>query len=146
MFENKTDDLPVKAVLACVDTGEFDAETSIDELAELIMEAKNTVEDSICRIAQKARAAGMYMIIATQRPSSKVVDGVIKANLPTRVAFTVASHIDSMNILDVSGAQDLIGKGDMLFQQGGYLKRLQGAFISTDEIAKVVDYILENNK
>ena len=118
----------------------------IDEYADMVTNKDfKYLGTNIQRIAQKARAAGMYMIIATQRPSAKVVDGVIKANLPSRIAFTVASHIDSMNILDVSGAQDLIGKGDMLFETGGYLKRLQAPFISTDEIAKVVDYIVEKN-
>ncbi len=118
----------------------------IDEYADMVTNKDfKYVGTNIQRIAQKARAAGMYMIIATQRPSAKVVDGVIKANLPSRIGFTVASHIDSMNILDVSGAQDLIGKGDMLFETGGYLKRLQAPFISTDEIAKVVDYIIEKN-
>lgn len=115
----------------------------IDEYADMVSnKGYKELAGNIQRIAQKARAAGMYMFIATQRPSAKVIDGVIKANLPSRVAFSVASHIDSMNILDVSGAEDLIGAGDMLFQQGGYLKRLQAPFISTEEIARVVDSIL----
>ena len=115
----------------------------IDEYADMVSnKGYKELAANIQRIAQKARAAGMYMIIATQRPSVKVIDGVIKANLPSRIAFSVASHIDSMNILDASGAEDLIGAGDMLFEQGGYIKRLQSPYISTEEIGRVADSII----
>lgn len=115
----------------------------IDEYADMVSnKGYKELAANIQRIAQKARAAGMYMLIATQRPSAKVIDGVIKANLPSRIAFSVASHIDSMNILDASGAEDLIGAGDMLFEQGGYIKRLQSPYISTEEIGRVADSIL----
>lgn len=115
----------------------------IDEYADMVSnKGYKELAANIQRIAQKARAAGMYMLIATQRPSAKVIDGVIKANLPSRIAFSVASHIDSMNILDASGAEDLIGAGDMLFEQGGYIRRLQSPYVSTEEIGKVADYIL----
>lgn len=114
----------------------------IDEYADMVSnKGYKELAANIQRIAQKARAAGMYMIIATQRPSAKVIDGVIKANLPSRIAFSVASHIDSMNILDASGAEDLIGAGDMLFEQGGYIRRLQSPYISTEEIGRVVDSV-----
>ncbi len=114
----------------------------IDEYADMVSEkGYKELAGNIQRIAQKARAAGMYMLIATQRPSAKVIDGVIKANLPSRIAFSVASHIDSMNILDASGAEDLIGAGDMLFEQGGYIRRLQSPYIGTEEIGRVVDAI-----
>ncbi len=115
----------------------------IDEYADMVSnKGYKELAANIQRIAQKARAAGMYMIIATQRPSAKVIDGVIKANLPSRIAFSVASHIDSMNILDASGAEDLIGAGDMLFEQGGYIRRLQSPYISTEEIGRVADAII----
>ena len=115
----------------------------IDEYADMVSDkGYKELAANIQRIAQKARAAGMYMIIATQRPSAKVIDGVIKANLPSRIAFSVASHIDSMNILDASGAEDLIGAGDMLFEQGGYIKRLQSPYIGTEEIGRVADSII----
>lgn len=115
----------------------------IDEYADMVSnKGYKELAVNIQRIAQKARAAGMYMFIATQRPSAKVIDGVIKANLPSRIAFSVASHVDSMNILDAIGAEDLIGAGDMLFEQGGYIKRLQAPYISTEEIGRVADAIL----
>ena len=115
----------------------------IDELADLMMTAPNEVEDSINRIAAKARAAGMHLIIATQRPSVDVVTGVIKANIPTRIAFAVSSQIDSRTILDSSGAEKLLGRGDMLFSPVGSAKpnRIQGCFVSDEEVEAVVEYI-----
>ena len=115
----------------------------IDELADLMMTAPNEVEDSINRIAAKARAAGMHLIIATQRPSVDVVTGVIKANIPTRIAFAVSSQIDSRTILDSAGAEKLLGRGDMLFSPVGSNKpnRIQGCFVSDEEVEAVVDFI-----
>ncbi|MEE1073940.1 MAG: DNA translocase FtsK, partial [Acutalibacteraceae bacterium] len=115
----------------------------IDELADLMMTAPNEVEDSINRIAAKARAAGMHLIIATQRPSVDVVTGVIKANIPTRIAFAVSSQIDSRTILDTAGAEKLLGRGDMLFSPVGSTKpnRIQGCFVSDEEVEAVVEFI-----
>lgn len=118
----------------------------IDELADLMMVAKGDVEDAICRLAQKARAAGMHLVIATQRPSVDVITGLIKANIPSRIAFAVSSQVDSRTILDQIGAEKLLGKGDMLFYPTGAPKpiRIQGAFISDKEVEKVVNFLKAN--
>ena len=118
----------------------------IDELADLMMVAKKEVEDAICRLAQMARAAGMHLVIATQRPSVDVITGIIKANIPSRIAFAVSSQVDSRTILDSAGAEKLLGKGDMLFYPIGASKptRIQGAFIDDKEVEKIVDFLKAN--
>ncbi len=120
----------------------------IDELADLMMTAPDNVEDSICRLMQKARAAGMHVIIGTQRPSVDVITGLIKANIPSRIAFTVASQVDSRTILDRAGAENLIGKGDMLYLPVSASKpiRVQGAFVHETDVENIVTYIKEKNK
>ena len=119
----------------------------IDELADLMMTAPDEVESSICRLAQKARAAGIHIIIGTQRPSVDVITGLIKANIPSRIACTVASQVDSRTIIDIAGAEKLIGRGDMLFAPVGAAKpmRVQGAFVSEMEVENIVTFIKENN-
>ena len=115
----------------------------IDELSDLMMAASNEVEDSICRLAQKARAAGMHLIVATQRPSVDVITGLIKANIPSRIAFAVKSQIDSRTIIDTQGAEKLLGNGDMLYCPVGLSKpvRVQGSYVSDDEIERVIDFV-----
>ena len=120
----------------------------IDELSDLMMVSPKDVEDSICRLAQMARAAGMHLVIATQRPSVDVITGIIKANIPSRISFAVSSQVDSRTILDMAGAEKLLGKGDMLFYPSGAPKptRIQGAFISDKEVEKIVDFVKNNGE
>ena len=120
----------------------------IDELADLMMMAPADVEEAISRIAQKARACGIHLLIATQRPSVDVITGLIKANVPTRIAFSVSSQIDSRTVIDISGAEKLLGKGDMLFLENGTSKpvRLQGTYVSDEEIDQVVAHVRRERK
>jgi S-DNA-T family DNA segregation ATPase FtsK/SpoIIIE len=119
----------------------------IDEMADLMMVAAKDVETSVARIAQLARAAGIHLVLATQRPSTDVITGLIKANLPTRIGFKVASQIDSRTILDRGGAETLVGRGDMLFVPPGSatLNRVQGAFVGEQEVAAIVEFLAEKN-
>ena len=119
----------------------------IDELADLMMESEKAIEEPIIRLAQKARAAGIHLIIATQRPDRNIITGLIKANIPSKIAFAVSSGINSRIILDESGAEKLLGKGDMLYSPVGAMKstRIQGVYISNDEIDKILNFIKDNN-
>lgn len=131
--ENKPEKLPQIVII-------------VDELADLMMVAPGEVEDAICRLAQLARACGIHLVLATQRPSVNVITGLIKANMPSRIAFAVSSGVDSRTIIDMNGAEKLLGKGDMLFYPAGYPKpaRVQGSFVSDQEVQSVVDYLIHN--
>jgi S-DNA-T family DNA segregation ATPase FtsK/SpoIIIE len=115
----------------------------VDELADLMMTAGKEIEGPIARLAQMARAVGIHLVLATQRPSVDVITGLIKANFPSRIAFEVASRVDSRTILDQIGAEGLVGNGDMLFQSGSTMVRLQGPFVSVEEVDRIVDFIAD---
>ena len=120
----------------------------VDELADLMLDAKREIEDRIAKLAAKARAAGIHLVLATQRPSVDVITGTVKANLPSRIAFALTNYMDSKTVLDGGGAEKLLGKGDMLFkpQDKPEPRRVQGAYVSNEEIRKVVEFIKQNNK
>jgi S-DNA-T family DNA segregation ATPase FtsK/SpoIIIE len=153
--DNNVRDLAGYNTMACESKDDCDGDDNkmlpqiiiiIDELADLMMASPGDVENAICRLAQMARAAGMHLVIATQRPSVDVITGVIKANIPSRISFSVSSQVDSRTILDMAGAEKLLGRGDMLFFPVGAAKpvRLQGAYISDKEVENIVRYIKEN--
>ncbi len=146
-FNAKLDELEKAGTEVNLPKKMFQLVVIVDELADLMMVAPGEVESAICRLAQLARAAGIHLILATQRPSVNVITGLIKANMPSRIAFSTTSGVDSRTIIDMNGAEKLLGKGDMLFYPAGYPKpvRVQGSFVSDQEVQKVVDYLIDHN-